>query len=92
MPPLRASTLESNDLALAISTLGEELNAASNNAEPKIRVVVEGESRNLHFIIRDEIYKIAAEALRNAFRHSHARQIEVEVRYEARAVPVACSR
>ena len=33
-------------------------------------------------IIRDEIYKIAAEGLRNAFRHSHARQIEVEVRYE----------
>jgi len=79
---LRASTLESNDLARAISTLGEELKVASNNVEPQLRVAVEGESRNLHPIIRDEIYKIAAEALRNAFRHSHARQIEVEVRYE----------
>jgi ligand-binding sensor domain-containing protein/signal transduction histidine kinase len=79
---LRASTSESNDLAKAISTLGEELKAASNNVEPQIRVVVEGESRNLHPIVRDEVYKIAAEGLRNAFRHSHARQIEVEVRYE----------
>jgi signal transduction histidine kinase len=32
--------------------------------------------------VRDEIYKIAAEALRNAFRHANARQIEVEIRYD----------
>jgi signal transduction histidine kinase len=79
---LRASTFESNDLARAISMLGEELKAASNNAEPQLRLTVEGESRDLHPIIRDETYKIAAEALRNAFRHSHAQQIEVEIRYE----------
>ena len=78
---LRASTVESNDLALAISTLGEELKTGSTNAEPQFRVAVEGESRALHPILRDEIYKIAAEALRNAFRHSQARQIEVEIRY-----------
>jgi signal transduction histidine kinase len=34
--------------------------------------------------LRDEIYRIAAEALRNAFRHSEARQIEVEIRYDKR--------
>jgi signal transduction histidine kinase len=43
---------------------------------------VEGVSRNLHPILRDEIYRIAAEALRNAFRHAHAHQIEVEIRYD----------
>ena len=32
--------------------------------------------------MRDEIYRIAAEALRNAFRHAQARQIEVEIRYD----------
>jgi signal transduction histidine kinase len=32
--------------------------------------------------LRDEIYRIAAEALRNAFRHAGARQIEVEIRYD----------
>ena len=34
------------------------------------RVTVEGESRELHPILRDEIYRIAAEALRNAFHHA----------------------
>jgi len=79
---LRDSTVQSNDLALAISTLGQELGTDSANHRPAFRVAVEGESRNLHPIIRDEIYKIAAEALRNAFRHSQARQIEVEIRYD----------
>jgi signal transduction histidine kinase len=79
---LRDSTVQSNDLALAINTLGQELRTDSANHRPAFRVVVEGESRNLHPIIRDEIYKIAAEALRNAFRHSQAQQIEVEIRYD----------
>ncbi|HZW91398.1 MAG TPA: two-component regulator propeller domain-containing protein [Candidatus Eremiobacteraceae bacterium] len=79
---LRDSTVQSNDLALAISTLGQELGTDSANHRPAFRVAVEGEARNLHPILRDEIYKIAAEALRNAFRHSQARQIEVEIRYD----------
>ena len=39
-------------------------------------------SAELHPILRDEIYKIAAEALRNAFRHAHAGRVEVEIRYD----------
>ena len=79
---LRDSTVQGNDLALAISTLGQELATDSANHRPAFRVAVEGEARNLHPILRDEVYKIAAEALRNAFRHSQARQIEVEIRYD----------
>jgi signal transduction histidine kinase/ligand-binding sensor domain-containing protein len=79
---LRDSTVQTNDLALAISTLGQELGTDSANHRPAFRVALEGEARNLHPILRDEIYKIAAEALRNAFRHSKARQIEVEIRYD----------
>jgi len=79
---LRDSTTRTNDLALAISTLGEEIAADSTDQRPAFHVAVEGESRNLHPILRDEIYKIAAEALRNAFRHAQARQIEVEIRYD----------
>jgi ligand-binding sensor domain-containing protein/signal transduction histidine kinase len=79
---LRDSTIQGNDLALAISTLGQELGTDSANHRPAFRVAVEGEVRNLHPILRDEIYKIAAEALRNAFRHSQARQIEAEIRYD----------
>ena len=86
---LRASTVERNDLALAIRTLGDEL-ATHANAEPTtFSVAVEGETRDLHPIVRDEIYKIAAEALRNAFRHAHAGRIEVEISLRHRAIPLA---
>ena len=80
---LRASTVQTNDLARAINTLGEELaNDPANQGSPAFRVTVEGEARDLHPILRDEIYRIAAEALRNAFHHAQARQVEVEVRYD----------
>ena len=79
---LRDSTVQANDLALAISTLGEELAADSTGNRPECRVAVEGQSRDLHPILRDEVYKIAAEALRNAFLHANAKQVEVEIRYD----------
>jgi ligand-binding sensor domain-containing protein/signal transduction histidine kinase len=80
---LRASTVERNDLALAINTLGDELaTAASAHPPPAFRVAVEGHARDLHPILRDEIYKIAAEALRNAFHHAQAGLVEVEIRYD----------
>jgi signal transduction histidine kinase len=43
---------------------------------------VEGRPRDLNPTLRDEVYRITAEALRNACRHSYARQIEVEIRYD----------
>ena len=80
---LRLSTVEKNDLAIAIRAVGEELAAAeSNESSPEFKVVVEGISRNLHPILRDEVYRLATEALRNAFRHAAAKNVEVEVRYD----------
>ena len=81
MQGLRTSTVETNDLALAISTLGKEL-PTSSTIDRTFRVAVEGETRRLHPIVRDEIYKISAEALRNAFRHAQARRVEVDIRYD----------
>ena len=79
---LRASTVQTNDLARAINTLGEELATdPGNDGSPSFRVTVEGEPRDLHPILRDEIYRITAEALRNAFHHAAAHQIEAEIRY-----------
>ena len=80
---LRMSTVEKNDLAVAIRTVGEELaSAETNQSSPNFNVVVEGTSRNLHPILRDEVYRVAAEALRNAFRHAAAQNVEVEIRYD----------
>jgi ligand-binding sensor domain-containing protein/signal transduction histidine kinase len=78
---LRLSTIEENDLAVAIRTVGEELAAAGNQSSPAFEVVVQGKPRNLHPVLRDEVYRIGAEALRNAFQHARARQIEVEIGY-----------
>jgi signal transduction histidine kinase len=80
---LRMSTVEKNDLAVAIRTVGEELASdASIQPSPNFNVVVEGASRNLHPILRDEVYRLATEALRNAFRHAAAQNVEVEIRYD----------
>ena len=82
---LRASTVESNDLAMAITSLGEALAAeAGADTSSGLRVQVEGAARTLRPIVRDEIFRIAGEALRNAFRHAGAKQIEVELRYDER--------
>jgi signal transduction histidine kinase len=80
---LRTSTVQANDLAVAIASIGKELASSRENGNsPGFQVEVKGQSRNLHPILRDESYKIALEALRNAFQHAGARKIEVEIRYE----------
>ena len=82
---LRSSTEVTHDLALAINTLAEELAGVETNPNAaEFHVVVEGTPRDLHPILRDEVYRIAGEALRNAFRHAQARRIEVEMRYDDR--------
>ena len=43
--------------------------------------MVEGAARDLHPIIRDEVYRIACEALRNAFNHARANIVEAEITY-----------
>jgi len=47
-----------------------------------------GASQELHPILRDEVYRITAEAMRNAFRHARARRIEVEIAYDTRQLRV----
>jgi signal transduction histidine kinase len=79
---LRDSTLEGNNLALALSTFAQELlTAAQHHNSADFQLTVEGTAQSLRPIVRDEIYKIAAEALRNIFRHAQAERIEVEIRY-----------
>ena len=82
---MRSSMVVANDLARAISTLGEAL-AADHTGQncPEFRVHVEGKSRDLPPLVRDEVYRIAGEAVRNAFRHAQAKRIEVEIQYDQR--------
>jgi signal transduction histidine kinase len=83
---LRSSTAVTNELAQAMTALGEEL-AGTRDGErgsATFRVSVEGIARDLHPIVRDDIYRIAREALRNAFRHAQARKIEADITYGER--------
>jgi len=66
------------DLGEAFSQIQKEF---VGHDEAEFHVIVEGTPRPLHPFIRDEIYRIGREALTNAFRHSRAKTIEVELEY-----------
>ncbi|HKA45440.1 MAG TPA: triple tyrosine motif-containing protein, partial [Burkholderiales bacterium] len=86
---LRSSTVVSNELAQAITTLAEELeNGNGEKGSVMFKMSVEGSPRDLHPIVRDDIHRIAREALRNAFHHAQADRIEAEVTYGARELRV----
>lgn len=75
----------SPDLAQAFSRIEQELSTQKPIA---YRVAVEGRPRVLHPIIRDEVYRIGREALVNAFRHSGANSIEVDLEYTTKRLRI----
>jgi signal transduction histidine kinase len=75
---LRSTSGNTDDLETVFSQIGQQL----GNGELKdYRVIVEGKPAPLHPIIRDEAYRIGREALVNAFHHSQANKIEVQIEY-----------
>lgn len=75
---LRTSTTQTNDLAAALRRVTED------GLIPKSLAVtfsVSGDVREMHPIVRDEIFRIGYEAIRNACMHSGASQMGVEIRY-----------
>lgn len=79
---LRTSATTTNDLAQAVRALGDELATEDSAA---FHLIVEGPARELQPLVRDELYRITHEALRNAFSHSRASHIETEITYGERA-------
>jgi len=81
---LRSPATAEEDLAQLIKATGEDFSASqgTDHDSPIFRVTVEGQQRALTPFIRDEVYRIAREVLRNAFRHSQAHQIEAEILYD----------
>ncbi len=81
---LRSELFKESNIEQMLLATGREL-ASSQNGEhgsPPLRVIVEGTRRAKRAMIREEIYRIARELLRNAYRHAHARSIEAELRYD----------
>jgi signal transduction histidine kinase len=75
---LRASTMETNDLAEALRRASEDCQLRKHS---KVIFSVTGDNRDLHPIVRDEIYHIGYEAIRNACRHSQASRLEINLKY-----------
>jgi signal transduction histidine kinase len=75
-----------DDLEIAFSQVLEEL---SLGAQVVFRMIIEGKSRALDPLIRTEACRIGREALLNAFRHSGASQVEVELEYDPRRLRIA---
>ena len=81
---LRANPEGERDLEYLLAAAGKEL-ARSCSAEgefPEFQVTVEGARQPLSPLLQDEVYRIAREILRNAFRHAHATRIEAEFAYD----------
>lgn len=78
---LRLTNSGSLDLEKAFSRIEDELTV---DEDVGFRVIVQGHPRQLRPILRDEVYRIGREAVVNAFRHSRAKNIEVELEYARR--------
>jgi ligand-binding sensor domain-containing protein len=75
---LRTSTTEVNDLAGGLRRALEECQIHSS-MEASLQLW--GPIQEMHPIVRDEVYRIGYEAIRNACVHSHAMQLRVELSY-----------
>jgi signal transduction histidine kinase len=78
---LRESALVRVALAETIAALGQEFAGSSPDPKPKYEVLLEGKPVVLEPWIHDEVYRIAREAIRNAFQHARATRIEAEVAF-----------
>ena len=86
---LRVTGPVGSDLPQALADLGGEfepeiqlpgqLPGNYRGAAPQFRVLVQGRAIALIPVVRDEVYRIAREAVRNSFRHARAGLVEVEI-------------
>ncbi len=84
---LRTSTIERNDLAEAFRR------ATTNGLVPdsiEVAFSVVGDPTEMHPIVRDEVFRIGYEAIRNAYAHSRASRLEVDLRYTQDLVVRVC--
>ena len=82
---LRASSDPTTTLVEAIAALAKELEAEdARPSRPQFTMHVEGTPGVLQPLVRDDVYRVAREVLRNAFHHANATQIEADLRYDRR--------
>jgi signal transduction histidine kinase/ligand-binding sensor domain-containing protein len=75
---LRASTRERNDLAEAFRRAIED---CRRQGSLQASLSVSGDATEMHPVVRDEVYRIGYEAIRNTCTHSGGSRLEVELTY-----------
>jgi nitrate/nitrite-specific signal transduction histidine kinase len=75
----RAGGQDDHWLEGALSRVPREIAATG----AKFRIVVEGNARPFRSAVLEDVYRIAHEALLNAFRHSQASNVEAELHFAA---------
>jgi ligand-binding sensor domain-containing protein/signal transduction histidine kinase len=85
---LRSSTDTAYDLTSSFSRIPQEL---GNQQGVDFRVIVVGLPMPLRPAIRDEVYRIGREALLNAFRHSRAGHVNVQLEYATNQLRIVVS-
>jgi signal transduction histidine kinase len=77
------SVTKYGDIAESLATTGDKL---AQKSASRFRLTVEGKTRALHAVVRDEVCKIGEEAIFNAFQHARALKIEVGIVYGRQAL------
>ena len=75
---MRTSTTEGNDLAEAFRGAIEDCGVKSS-IDASLSIL--GTQREMHPIVRDEVYRVGYEAIRNSCEHSRASRLEVTLKY-----------
>jgi signal transduction histidine kinase len=75
---LRTSTTERNDLAEAFRRALED---CGRQGAQSGSLAVTGTAREMHPVVRDEVYRIGYEAIRNACTHSGGSRLQVGLTY-----------
>ena len=75
---LRMSTIQSNDLAESLQRVTKDFLV---HGTMRTSFSLTGEPQEMHPIVRDEIYRIGYEAIRNADSHSEAALLQLELIY-----------
>ncbi len=77
---LGITSAETAELPQALAAVGLELR---QDHPSEFRVVVNGNPRELHPMVREELYRIGREAIANCFQHAKAERCETEINYDS---------
>jgi signal transduction histidine kinase len=76
---LRTSNVDAKDL---VEELRRALESPAKPASMNVSLAVNGNCREVHPLVLDELLRVGGEAIRNAFNHSAATRLEIALEYE----------